>query len=129
MLFRSLVSASLLMGLAGIGIFWQATPDKMMLTLCFLFTLSGGLIPATIMATMPHIAPSPAVIPLCLSMAMQGSYLGQVVGPVAVGSVVAYAGWQTAMSLILVVASIAVTLGLLFKQPTATQSRIVLSEH
>lgn len=124
-----LVSASMLMGLAGIGIFWQATPDKMMLALCFLFTLSGGLIPATIMATTPHIALSPAVIPLCLSLAMQGSYLGQVIGPVAVGSVVAYAGWHAAMSLILIVAIIAVTLGFLFKQPTAAQSRMVLNEH
>lgn len=89
-----LTIASTLMGLAGAGVFLSVTPDAMLVPLCLLFSAIGGMLPATILAATPAAAPEPTLIPLSLGLVMQGIYLGQVIGPIVLSTLVATAGWS-----------------------------------
>ncbi|WP_347299724.1 hypothetical protein, partial [Clostridium perfringens] len=44
---------------------------------------------ATILAATPAATPEPTLLPLSLGLVMQGNYLGQVIGPVALSAIVA----------------------------------------
>jgi sugar phosphate permease len=46
---------------------------------------------------------------------MQGNYLGQVIGPLVLSAIVAYAGWTAPAGLLLAAAALATTLALLLK--------------
>lgn len=75
--------------------------------LCILFAAVGGLIPAVLISSIPLLAPSAALIPVVTGLVMQGSNLGQVAGPVAVGSAVETYGWTAALAIILISALLA----------------------
>ncbi|MDH2237406.1 MFS transporter [Pigmentiphaga sp. GD03639] len=105
---------SVVMGLAGSGVFLSVLPDAGSFALCMLFSAAGGLIPATLLATAPRAAPSPARVPLVVGLMMQGNNLGQVVGPAAVGGLIQSYGWPAAAGIAGVagVLALAVALGL-----------------
>jgi predicted MFS family arabinose efflux permease len=83
---KLIIAASLVMGLCGIGIFLGLLPDIATFLLCVLFAGAGGLIPATLLASAPLAAPSAKLMPVVVGLMMQGSNLGQVVGPVAMAA-------------------------------------------
>ncbi|WP_029011098.1 MFS transporter [Azospirillum halopraeferens] len=94
---RTLISAAALaMALTAPGIFLPVLPDAAAFLLCVVFSAVGGLIPATILASAPGAALSAASGPIVVGLAMQGSNLGQVVGPTAIGGVVEAHGWPAA---------------------------------
>ena len=95
-----IIAASLAMGLCGIGIFLGLLPDAATFLLCVLFAAAGGLIPATLLASAPLAAPATRLMPVVVGLMMQGSNLGQVVGPVAVGGVIEALGWPSAAGLV-----------------------------
>ncbi|CAI0708168.1 CynX/NimT family MFS transporter [Serratia quinivorans] len=99
-----LAIASTLMGLAGARVFLPATSNSMLVPLCLLFSGIGGMLPATILAATPAAAPEPTLIPLSLGLVMQGIYLGQVIGPIVLSTLVAYAGWTAPSVLVLAAA-------------------------
>ena len=68
----------------------------MVFLLCVVFSGVGGLLPATVLGAAGLVAPKPGLGPMTLGLTMQGSNLGQVIGPVAVGGVVDAAGWPAA---------------------------------
>jgi predicted MFS family arabinose efflux permease len=86
-------AAVLVIGLAGLGIFLPVLPDVPAFLLCVLFSAVGGLIPATLLSTAPVVAPAAGLTPIVVGLVMQGSNLGQIVGPVAVGGVIEVHGW------------------------------------
>jgi predicted MFS family arabinose efflux permease len=94
------VFASLVMGLSAIGIFLGLLPDTATFLLCALFSLVGGIIPATLLSSAPVLAPAARLTPVVVGLLMQGSNLGQVVGPVALGSVIEALGWPSAAGLV-----------------------------
>lgn len=96
-----LAVVSTFMGLAGAGVFLSITPNGLLVPLCLLFSGIGGMLPATILAATPAAAPEPTLIPLSLGLVMQGIYLGQVIGPVVLSALVAYAGWTAPSVLVL----------------------------
>lgn len=110
-----LTSAYLIMGLAGVGIFVQVFGDTSTFLLCVLFSGVGGLIPATLISSAPLLAPSPAVTPVVIGLLMQGSNLGQVIGPVAVGGVIQSYGWTAAAGIVLVAAMLACMAALIIR--------------
>ena len=61
-----------------------------------LFSLAGGLLPASTVGGAAQLVPNPALIAVAMGLVMQGSYLGQVIGPSLFGSVVQAAGWPAA---------------------------------
>ncbi|MFG3454461.1 CynX/NimT family MFS transporter [Stutzerimonas stutzeri] len=97
--------ASCLMGLSGIGIFLGLFPAMPTFLLCLLFSAIGGLIPATLLASAPLLAPHASLVPIAVGLIMQGSNLGQLVGPVAVGSATAAYGWSAAGAMVLISAT------------------------
>ena len=97
--------ASCLMGLSGIGIFLGLFPAMPTFLLCLLFSAIGGLIPATLLASAPLLAPHASLVPIAVGLIMQGSNLGQLVGPVAVGSATAAYGWSAAGAVVLISAT------------------------
>ncbi|MGX1958303.1 MFS transporter [Serratia proteamaculans] len=114
-----LAIASMLMGLAGASVFLSITPNAMLVPLCLLFSGIGGMLPATILAATPAAAPEPTLIPLSLGLVMQGIYLGQVVGPIALSSLVAYAGWSAPAGMVLAAAVLGSILALALASKTS----------
>ncbi|WP_164033903.1 MFS transporter [Serratia marcescens] len=109
-----LAATSLIIGVFGIGIFLPITPNALLIPLCFLFCAIAGMLPATILAATPAATPEPTLLPLSLGLVMQGNYLGQVIGPVALSAIVAAAGWAAPAWLVLAAAVSGALLALAF---------------
>lgn len=107
-----IVLASLVMGLSGLGIFLGLLPDTATFLLCILFSMVGGIIPATLLSSAPVLAPAATLTPVVVGLMMQGSNLGQVVGPVAVGGVIEALGWPAAAGLVAAAALLAILVAL-----------------
>lgn len=88
--------ASSVMAAVALLIFGSALPAMTTFLLCVLFSAVGGLIPATLLGTAPLVAPRPALTAASVGLVMQGSNLGQVIGPVAVGGAIDRFGWTSA---------------------------------
>ncbi|RJL16457.1 CynX/NimT family MFS transporter [Paracoccus siganidrum] len=114
-----LAGASLVMGLAALGIFLPLLPEVPTFLLCVLFSAVGGLVPAVLLASAPLAAPGAGLVPIVLGLIVQGNNLGQIVGPVAVGGVIQAGGWAWAALIVavaaLLAAAIAAVLGRILK--------------
>lgn len=97
---RLIIIAATLMGASGLWIFLSQSDDAVIFALCVLFSAIGGLIPATLISTIPMLSPSPALAPMAMGLLMQGSNLGQLVGPVAVGTAIEAYGWASGAAFI-----------------------------
>jgi predicted MFS family arabinose efflux permease len=99
---RLIAGAGLIMGLSALGIFLPILADMPTFSLCLVFSAVGGLIPATLLASAPLVVRSSGLTPVVIGLVMQGSNLGQVVGPVAVGGAIEAFGWAAAAVTVLV---------------------------
>lgn len=102
-----IAGACAVMGLCGIGIFLPLLPPTFAFLLCLAFSGIGGMIPATLISSAPIAAPV-ALTPVVIGLIMQGSNLGQVVGPAAVGGAIAAFGWSAAAVAVLAAALLAI---------------------
>lgn len=93
---RLIAIASAVMGASAVGAFALDLPTAWVFGLCVLFSMAGGLLPATTIGGASQLVPSPGLIAVAMGLLMQGSYLGQVIGPSLFGSVVQSAGWPAA---------------------------------
>lgn len=75
------------------GIFSTALPVAASYALCLLYSVLGGLLPATVMGAAPAFAPRPQLVSSTSGMIMQGSYLGQLAGAPLVGLLASRLGW------------------------------------
>lgn len=105
--------ASIVMGISGLAIFLAPLPPYMIFLLCVVFSGVGGLLPATAMTAAPLLAPTPRLAPMSLGLLMQGSNLGQVLGPVTVGVAVDWAGWPAAAWPVAIAATLALAMAFL----------------
>lgn len=96
--------ACIAMGASAMGIFLPVFDDAPTFLLCLLFSAVGGLIPATLLSSATIVAPSARLAPMVVGLLMQGSNLGQVVGPVAVGGVIDGYGWSAAAGVVVIAA-------------------------
>jgi cyanate permease len=86
------------------------------------FSAFGGLIPATLFAATPLLAPSPRHIPAANGLLLQGSWTGSAVGPVVVGAVAsATGGWSASGWLLAPVALFAAMIALRTLDPVRAQ--------
>ncbi|MEI3849979.1 MULTISPECIES: MFS transporter [Ensifer] len=97
---RLIATAAVLMGVSGLWIFLGQPGDTLTVGLCLLFSAIGGLIPATLISSVPLLSPRPALAPMAMGLLMQGSNLGQLVGPVAVGTAIERYGWSSGAAFI-----------------------------
>jgi cyanate permease len=91
----TIAAASAIMGICGIGIFSLGLPLWPSYALALLFATGGGMLPATVLGAVPALVPAPRLVPAANGLLVQGSNLGQVIGPPAVGALAAATGgWQ-----------------------------------
>ncbi|MBJ9940682.1 MFS transporter [Burkholderia multivorans] len=115
-----MAATSVAIGAAGAGLFAAATPAPVAVALGFAFSAIAGLLPATILACAPMSVPSPSLAPLGIGWVVQGNYLGQVIGPLAIGSIVGALGWSGGIALMIAAAVVGAALGLsLLREPAA----------
>ena len=95
-----LAGTGLVMGVTGLGIFLPVLPNTTAFVLCVVFSAVGGLIPATLLASAPLAAPTASLTPVVLGLIVQGNNLGQIVGPIAIGSAIERFGWESASILV-----------------------------
>lgn len=115
-----LIGACLIMGAASLAIFLPLLPATATFLLCVLFSAVGGLIPATLLSSAPIVASSAALVPVVIGLIVQGNNLGQILGPVAVGSAIDRFGWSAAAVIVAGAALMAVAVVVAFAQRVAT---------
>jgi hypothetical protein len=110
-----IVGCAALMGLSAWGIFTPSLSNETRYALCLAFSFAGGFIPASLFAGVPNHAPSPGHMGAATGMLMQGSNLGQFVGPSLVAAAVAAAGgaWTGALTPLIGGAVLTMAAGLL----------------
>lgn len=89
-------AAAAAMGLCALGIFVPVLPPWAAFVLCLVFSAMGGLVPSSLLSSVPQVTSTPAQGALAVGLLMQGSNLGQALGPLLVGSAVDYHGWPAA---------------------------------
>ncbi len=112
---RLVVFANLVMGLSGVALYASWLPFAARYTACLTLSGVGGLIPACLLGGVPLYAPSPKHVATTNGLIIQGSQLGQVVGPPALALIVsATGGWSSASWMLgaAAIAGIALSLGL-----------------
>ena len=92
-----IATAATVMGLSAAGIFSSAVPDGLRFALCLIFSGVGGMLPAAILGGAPVMAPTQAQVGTVNGLIIQGSNLGQFLGPpVAAAAVAASGSWEGA---------------------------------
>jgi MFS family permease len=61
----------------------------------------GGLVPGALLSWVPVLTPSPSRAPIAVGLAMQGSGLGQALGPLLVGALIEGFSWPAAGALVI----------------------------
>jgi len=82
-------------------------PFAVRLAAAIFLSFIAGLVPASLFATTPVVAPSPQLVGATTGLMMQGSQLGQLVGPVAMAWVVTSTGsWDFAPVTLVIAAAV-----------------------
>lgn len=82
--------------LTALVVFTGGLPFAVRYGAALVYAVTGGLLPATIMGALPAFAPRPDLVGTISGFVMQGSNIGQFVGPPLLASVVAGHGWSAA---------------------------------
>jgi MFS family permease len=114
---RMITFASLVMAASGLAIFSSAFPFGLQYLACLIFSAVGGMLPAAVFGGAPVFAPSPRLVATTNGLVVQGSQLGQVVGPPLLASMVSAAGsWGVAPRLMIPVALVGAILSLILER-------------
>lgn len=97
-------AAAAAMGLCALGIFVPVLPPWAAFALCLVFSAMGGLVPASLLSAVPQVSATPAHAALAVGLLMQGSNLGQALGPLLVGNAVDRHGWPAAAVCVVIAA-------------------------
>ena len=98
-----IVGANVVMGLCFVGIFSPALPDVVTFSLCLVFSTVGGILPASILSGSAVHASGPGQIGAANGMLIQGSNIGQLVGPLGAAALVSHTGgWDSVLWLMVV---------------------------
>jgi cyanate permease len=109
--------ASLVSGLAGVGIFLEVLPDLLRYALCLLLSFIGGLIPASVLSASAQLAKTPKQIGTLQGLFMQVGNMGPFVGPPLIAALVAASGqWRDALWVTVSAAACGVLLGLALRR-------------
>lgn len=106
-------AAAVLMGAFAAGIFAEGAPDWLRLGSCLAFSYFSGVIPAVSFAASQSFARSQSQVASLQGLMMQGSNLGQFVGPPAVAAAVSVGGrWGDAVYVMAAAAALTFICGL-----------------
>ncbi len=93
---KLIAAASLVMGSSAIAIYASGSHFVVNYAGCLIFSLVGGLIPATIIGAVPVYAPTKNLIATTTGLVIQGGQSGQVLGPPVLAWLVSTTGTWTA---------------------------------
>ncbi len=93
--FRLVALAALIMGLSAVVIYTDINCFMINYAGCLVFSVAGGLIPASILGAVPLYAPSGRLIATTNGLVIQGGQLGQVIGPPIMAFLVSRTGSWT----------------------------------
>ena len=82
-------------------LFWLPIPAAAAIALAFVMIGSLGGIPGALTAIAPKLAPNATLISPTIGFMLQGSYVGQLIGPLAAGSLAQLGGWPLVAALLL----------------------------
>ena len=112
-----IAGGSLIMGAASLAIFAPALPFVLRYAAVTAFTLLGGAVPPAVFSGAAAHAPSPALVGTTTGLIMQGSNLGQSIGPPAVATLAAATGgWTWSPAVLLAAAAVGSALALLLRR-------------
>lgn len=101
------------MALCALGIYSAGLPLWARYALCVVLSLVGGGIPSSVLGAAPAHAPSKHLVATTNGLIMQGSNLGQSIGPPTVAAIAAAAGgWQWSPAVLLTAAAVGAALAL-----------------
>lgn len=118
-----LAGAFAFLGAAGFGIFSDAAPVALVAALAASSLALTGLIPGSIHAAAPKLAPTSALLAISLGLIQQLANLGNLTGPTAMALTVETLGWSRAPLFFLAVAIAGVAATLMLRaamRPTST---------
>jgi MFS family permease len=105
-------AAAVAMGAFAVGIFAEAAPDWLRLGSCFAFSYCSGVIPAASFAASQSYARSQSQVASLQGLMMQGSNLGQFLGPPAIAAAVSIGGrWGDAVYVMVAAAALTLACG------------------
>ncbi len=108
---RRVVGAGFTIGAACIALlFWVPLPMQASVAVAMLMTGCMGSIPGALTAGAPKAAPSAALVPPTIGFMLQGSYVGQLLGPLAAGVLAQAGGWTMVAWMLLALAACGVLL-------------------
>lgn len=96
--------AAITMALCALGIFLPVLGPEAAFALCLVFSAVGGLVPASLLSSVALVTSTRAQAALAVGLLMQGSNLGQALGPALVGSAVDRHGWPAAAACVVAAA-------------------------
>jgi len=109
--------ACVTMGLAALALYALDLGPAARIALCFVFTTVGGLLPTSVLAATADYAPRRDLVATTNGLVMQGSNLGQMIGPPSVALLVgAYGGWHAAPIYITTAAAVGVGFALVIRR-------------
>jgi MFS family permease len=105
---RLMVTVAAVMAVCACGLFSPILPESTRFALVLVFSCAGGIIPSALFASVPAQAPSPRHLAAANGMVMQGSNIGQFLGPPLVAAAVTAAGgaWSGALGPVLTAAAL-----------------------
>jgi MFS family permease len=86
---------ALVIGICGPLMFLDVLPDALRYGVCLLYSFLSGMVPAGVLGGAPYFAPGARQIGTTNGLIIQGSHLGQFLGPPVIAAAVALSGgWQ-----------------------------------
>ncbi len=112
---KLLIISSLGMGLSAFGVYAGALPFELRYAFALSFSAIGGLTPGTLVSSAPVVAPRPTLVASVTGLMLQGSAIGQVLGPPALALAVERLGaWDHAALFTAGAAALNIALAVLF---------------
>lgn len=114
-IWAAVLAAFSFLGIAGFGIFSQSLPVVAVAVLACTSLALTGLIPGSIFAAAPQLAPQAAVLAIAFGLINQASNIGSLAGPATLGAFAQALGWSRAPAVLLGVAIAGVSAALLLR--------------
>lgn len=99
---RRIVSANFIIAALCIpALFWLHLPPVIAVSVAVAMIGCMGGIPGALTAIAPRVAPSPTLVAPTIGLMLQGSYAGQLIGPMSAGALAQAGGWTSVALMLL----------------------------